>query len=367
MLRISSACLLACTLLLNWSASAQSPAADKPNAPAGSSASCSPARYCAESGRQLKPETPMAAPKVNQVFRDPDFGSRMVRVTDESGVGGELAGFSFGSNSSAETNEWGRFNPSLGPNGGYFFYLMTGGGGAVLFSMDAVTMQITPHCGSLRMCRLSKGGTFSYVDPNILYGQFDSNGSIDAYNVATGKQTTIYDFSKCPNLPQDLSGYPGAISNSGDDTRFSGYAGSKAQGGGTQVTFYDRSTDRCYWYDTATGRVGGSGMAAAQLKAGLLAPPAIPKLSSTSGSLHAAFAGSSHSFEFGRRNCHRSAGARQPLQHGSRRIQRLHRHRSRSGDAASLRRSGAESLHAIRCPGEGREPAQGEHCGIQRA
>ena len=229
----------------------------------------------------------MAAPKVNQVFRDPDFGSRMVRVTDESGVGGELAGFSFGSNSSAETNEWGKFNPSLGPNGGYFFYLMTGGGGAVLFSMDAVTMQITPHCGSLRMCRLSKGGTFSYVDPNILYGQFDSNGSIDAYNVATGKQTTIYDFSKCPNLPQDLSGYPGAISNSGDDTRFSGYAGSKAQGGGTQVTFYDRSTDRCYWYDTATGRVGGSGMAAAQLKAGLLAPPAIPKLSSTSGSLPA--------------------------------------------------------------------------------
>lgn len=225
----------------------------------------------------------MTAPKVNQVFRDPDFGSRMVRVTDESGVGGELAGFSFGSNSSAEANEWGKFNPSLGPNGGYFFYLMTGGGGAALFSMDAATMQITPHCDSLRMCRLSKGGTFSYVDPNILYGQFDSNGSIDAYNVATGKQSTIYDFSKCPNLPQDLSGYPGAITNSGDDTKFSGYAGSKAQGGGAQVTFYDRSTDRCYWYDTATGRVGGSGMAAAQLKAGLLAPPAIPKLSNASG------------------------------------------------------------------------------------
>src|SRR6266498_4739714 len=32
----------------------------------------------------VHPKTPMAPPAVNVPFRDPDFGSKMVRVTDES-------------------------------------------------------------------------------------------------------------------------------------------------------------------------------------------------------------------------------------------------------------------------------------------
>jgi hypothetical protein len=243
--------------------------------------------YCAETGRQFKPETVIAAPQVNQVFRDPDFGSRMIRVTDENGIKGNFPGFNFASNSSAEINEWGKFNPSLGPNGGYYFYVMTSGGGAVPFSMDADTMQVTPRCGSLPRCRLESGGSFSYVDPNVIYGHFGSNTSIEAYDISSGKQKTIYDFTKCPGLPGDLSGYAGAISNSGDDTKFSDYPGGKMQGFGSLVTFYDRSSGHCYWYDTATARLGGSGMETVSIKPGTLAPPTAPRLNSASGNLPA--------------------------------------------------------------------------------
>ncbi len=286
MFRLLLAALVALSFFSGTPALSQSTATEKQNAISGSSVSCA-GPYCAETGRQFRPETIYAPPRANQVFRDPEFGSRLIRITDEGGIDGNLPGFSFGTNSGAEANEWGKFDPSLGPHGGYYFYITTSGGGAVPFSMDAATMQVTPHCGGLKMCRFAGEGSFSYVDPKILYGHFGSNNTIAAYNVATGKQTDIYDLNKCPNLPGDLSGYPGAISNSGDDTKFSNYSGGKMQGWGHLVTYYDRSSAHCYWYDTATGRLGGSGMATVQLKQGVLAPPPAPSLSSTSGNLPA--------------------------------------------------------------------------------
>jgi hypothetical protein len=291
MLRSATPFLLACGLIATGfslrQVEKQVEKKDNPSQTAKSaarpSAACAEV-YCAETSRTLRPSPTIAPPKANQVFPDPDFGSRIVRVTDENGISGKLSGLSFGSNSSAEINEWGKFDPSLGPHGGYYFYVMTGGGGAVLFSMDAATMQVTPHCDSLPSCRLKSGGSFSYLDPHVVYGHFESNDLVESYNVVSGKGSTIYDFKKCPNLPADLSGYPGAISNSGDDTKFSAYAGGKGQGGGSQVTYYDRKTDHCYWYDTGSGRLGGD-LPAALIKAGVLAPPAAANLKSTSGSL----------------------------------------------------------------------------------
>lgn len=283
-------CIIAIPILclggvLNSSAQAGNSSASKSAANSKQQASVCVDSYCADTSRRLIPERAYSPPKANQEFRDPEFGSRIIRATDESGVDGNLQGFSFISNSSAEINEWGKFDPKLGPNGGYYFYVMTGGGGAVLFSMDASTMHVTPHCGSFRTCRMRAGGTFSYVDPHILYGEFDANNLITSYDVAKGKQSTIYDFAKCPNLPNDLAGYPGAISNSGDDTKFAGYAGGRGQGGGNQITYYDRLTGHCYWYDTGTGQLGGSQMQTRQLQFALLAPPAPPQLKIASGSL----------------------------------------------------------------------------------
>jgi hypothetical protein len=245
---------------------------------------CGDQPYCADSSRQLRPSTPTTAPRVNQVFRDPDFGSRIVRVTDESGIDGKLRGLSFNSNSSAEINEWGKFDPSLGSHGGYYFYVNTGGGGAVVFSMDAATMQVTPHCDAPPLCRIP-GGSFSYVDPHILYGHFGENNLITSYDVSNGKQFTLYDLKKCPNIPDVLSGYAGAVSNSGDDSKFSGYSGGRGQDGGSLVTYYDRTSGHCYWYDTGSGTLGGSGMTTVETKVGVLAPSHAVSLRSVSGSL----------------------------------------------------------------------------------
>src|SRR5580698_5591960 len=77
-----------------------------------------PPVYCADVGADVRPETPMPAPPVNQVFQDPDFGSRMLRVTDARGINGNFADLSFGSNAAGEANEWGKFDPSLGEHGG---------------------------------------------------------------------------------------------------------------------------------------------------------------------------------------------------------------------------------------------------------
>jgi hypothetical protein len=269
------------------SPSSPSPSSQSPSSSESRSDSHCPDVYCADTSRTFRPESAIAPPAVNKVFRDPEFGSRIVRVTDEMGIDGSLPGFSFSSNSSAEINEWGKFNPSLGPNGGYYFYITTSGGGAVLFSMDSSIMQVKSHCNGLPHCRLPSGGTFSYVDPNVIYGHFDSNSAINSYNVATGKQTTIYDLRKCPDLPGDLSGYRGSLANSGDDTKFSAYSGGKMQGWGSLVTYYDRTTDHCYWYDTGTGMVGGSGMKPTRASVGVLAPPSAARLSAASGNLPA--------------------------------------------------------------------------------
>lgn len=252
----------------------------------GSSSRDCPDVYCADTSRVLRPGSAYTPPPANHVFRDPEFGSRIVRVTDEAGINGSLVGLSFVTNSSAEVNEWGKFNPALGPNGGYYFYIKSGGGGVAIFSMDASSLQVTPYCKWLSRCR-SRGNTFSYLDPNIIYGHIDSNYTIDSYNLATGKQTTIYDMRKCPDLPEDISGYSGALVNSGDDTKFSDYSGGRSQGSGNLVTYYDRTTDHCYWYDTKTGMVGGSGMTPTRVKVGTLAPPSPARVSTTSGDLPA--------------------------------------------------------------------------------
>ena len=225
---------------------------------------------------------------MNQVFTDPDFGSRMVRVTDAGGIDGQLSGMSFTTNSSAEINEWGKFDPALGPHGGYYFYVMTSGGGAVFFSMDALTMQVTPRCGSQPSCRFRSDGTFSYVDPNLVYGHFEGPGNkIDVFDLTRGKQSTVYDFSKCPNIPREFAGYQGSLTNSGDDSKFSSYFGGRAQGFTTLVTYYDRTADRCYWYDTATGTMGGTGMRNTPVSVGMLPPPGAPNLKATEGNLPA--------------------------------------------------------------------------------
>ena len=58
----------------------------------------------ATTDRLFRAKTPMAPPPVNTVFADPDFGSSMVRVTDQN-TNPKVAG-SYFYNSGTETSSW---------------------------------------------------------------------------------------------------------------------------------------------------------------------------------------------------------------------------------------------------------------------
>jgi hypothetical protein len=259
-----------------------------------------PPDYCANSTQNVVQETPMAPPPVNTPFRDPDFGSRMVRATDANtltgvdGRGSQFTATSFMTDASAEANEWGKFDPTLGPNGGYRFLVYTRGGWALVLTLDAATMKVSPLTGKKRGGPLSAdgllsvGGTFSYTDPDTLY--FVHERRLEALNLSTGRVTSLYNFESCPSLPSSAGGYSGGVTNSGDDTKFSIYFGGRAQGETTLVAYYDRSANQgagaCYWYDTATGMVGGTNLAPTPVAGGVgqLAPPAAPVVTPQPGS-----------------------------------------------------------------------------------
>ena len=241
-----------------------------------------PPNYCANSTRKLVPETPMAPPPVNSPFRDPNFGSRMIRVTDAKTLdgipywGNYLVGIGYHTDSSGEQNEWSVFDRRIGQHGGYRFWVVgTNTGMAVPFEMDATTMQVTRLTGKpgsyLNVTgALPISGSFSYVNPDIVYGV--SGLKLKQYDFATDSMVLLYDFAQCPGLPDSVDQpglWYGGLTISGDDTKFSYPLGGEGQNEGSAVVVYDRSANGgagvCYWYDSQTGTVGGTHIATAHV------------------------------------------------------------------------------------------------------
>lgn len=258
-----------------------------------------PPNYCANSTRDLVPVTPMAPPAANTPFRDPDFGSRMMRVTDANTLaqyGSDNVGLSFLTDSSQEANTWGKFDPQLGPHGGYRFVIDANNGGTIPFTMDATTMRVERFAGKpgsyLNKTGLLDlhGPSFSYTDSDILYGT--QGTELFAYSFSKDKKTPLYNFASCPGLPSFVSKpwmYAGDPNVTANDKMFSYYFGGEAQGATTFLTFYDRSANNgagaCYWYDTQTGMVGGTNMAPTPIanQVGQLPPPPAPKVTPQPG------------------------------------------------------------------------------------
>lgn len=252
-----------------------------------------PPNYCANSTQNIIPETPMAAPPVDTPFQDPDFGSRMVRVTDAntlaSYAGGYFIGATYLTDSSGETNEWGKFDSSIGSAGGYRFVVLNGGGGVIPFTLDSTTMRVTRLTG-IAGSYLNTNGyldlhsySFSYTNPDILFGT--QGTQLVAYHFSTDSITPIYDFNDCPGLPSYVSTpwlYMGGLTNSGDDTKFTYYFGGAQQGDTTFVAYYNSSANggagACYWYDTVTGVAGGTNMTPTLVAGGVghISPPPAP-------------------------------------------------------------------------------------------
>ena len=201
-------------------------------------------------------KTPMAPPAVNVPFVDPDFGSQMVRATDETSQFLHPGGY-LRTEASGSANMWSSDGTKL--------YVIAEGGVTLAYAFDPSTMNLgslpgaTP--GKALVVPLRAGGSFSFTDSDLMYGTNGKNVlAITSYRFSTGKLTPIIDTTTCGMQPPLV---PGPQVRSGDDVtpslddiRLSISEGGSAFGDHMFVVVYDKALG-CRWYNTQTGQIGG--------------------------------------------------------------------------------------------------------------
>jgi len=198
----------------------------------------------------------MAPPSRNVVFTDPDFGSLMVRVTDAS-TNFKLPGTFLRTEGSGKANEWSADTKK--------FYVLGKGGQDLVFAFDPTTMAISslPNAGAGMglLIPLRPGPTFSFVDPDLIYGTSQPDTlTITSYRFSTGASMPVIDTRTCGVQPPLGSG-PKVVSDddvsvSLDDNRLSISEGGSEAGKHMFVVVYDKNLG-CRWYNTQTGQIGG--------------------------------------------------------------------------------------------------------------
>jgi hypothetical protein len=206
--------------------------------------------------RLIHQEAPMVPPPKNVVFSDPDFGSLMVRATDAT-TNFKLPGTFLQSEASGEANEWSADTKK--------FYVLGEGGQDFVFAFDPATMAIgsLPNAGAGMglLIPLRPGPSFSFVDPDLIYGTSDPDTlTITTYRFSTGVSTPVLDTRTCGVRPPLGSG-PQVVSDddvslSLDDKRVSISEGGPEAGKHMFVVVYDKNLG-CRWYNTQTGQIGG--------------------------------------------------------------------------------------------------------------
>lgn len=205
--------------------------------------------------RQVRPESPMLPPPRNQVFIDPDFGSSMIRVTDET-TNSEFPG-DYLQTQGGLANEWSIDTTK--------FYVQGKGGREFAFSFDPATMSVgslsNAKAGEGLLLPLRIGSSFSFVDSDLIYGTTSVDPlTITSYRFSTDTSIPIVDTRTCGVQPPLGSG-PSVVSDddvspSLDDTRLSISEGGSEAGKHMYVVVYDRNLG-CRWYNTQTGAIGG--------------------------------------------------------------------------------------------------------------
>ena len=206
--------------------------------------------------RLIRLETPMAPPPVNTVFNDPDFGSPMVRVTDQT-TGFLQRGSYLRTAAQGVANEWSA--------DGRKFYVVGAGNEELAFGFTPSTMAIRSLPGALpgRGLRvpLRAGSAFSFVDPDFLYGTTSRTPlTITGYRFSTATSSTVLDTTTCGTQPPLIPGKKVVsdddITLSTDDNRVVISEGGAQSGKHMFVIVYDKKLG-CRWYNTQTGQIGG--------------------------------------------------------------------------------------------------------------
>jgi len=206
--------------------------------------------------RVVRKETPKRAPRVNKVFRDPDFGSLMVRATDETTYSRHPNGY-FRSPAVGEKNTWSADNKK--------FYFI-GDGNALAFAFDPSTMKISSLPGATAgqplVLPLGPSPMFSFVDPDLAYGTSNTKPfTISEYRFSTNTATPLIDTTTCglqPSLDTTnrLVRTNEDVSLSSNDKRVAFSEGGSEEGNHMFVVVYDKNLG-CRWYNTQTGQIGG--------------------------------------------------------------------------------------------------------------
>ncbi len=208
----------------------------------------------ADTGRTIVLKTPMSPPPVNLVFQDPDFGSRMIRVTDQY-TRPESIGSYFKTPDIGEQNTFSQDTQK--------FYVVGQGGRIVPFSFDPVTMQAArlqnASTGKALLVPFQPAPSFSFVDPDVIYGTMSSSPlTIRSYRFSTGAISTVVDTNTCGTQPplSSTAKSGGDLTVSASDTRFAIGEGGPEVDKHMFVIVYDKNLG-CRWYNTQTGQIGG--------------------------------------------------------------------------------------------------------------
>lgn len=206
--------------------------------------------------RLIHQETAMAVPATNVVFTDPDFGSQMVRATDQT-TNFKKPGTFLRTEGSGQANEWSSDDGK--------FYVIGSGGWVFAFAFNPSTMQVSslPGAGTGQglALPLNPGPSFSFVDSDLLYGTTSADPlTITSYRFSTAALTPVIDTRNCGVQPPLGSGKSvlsdDDVTPSLDDSRLSISEGGPQFGEDMFVVVYDKNLG-CRWYNTQTGVIGG--------------------------------------------------------------------------------------------------------------
>lgn len=210
-------------------------------------------------------QLPLQIPEVgnlrgaNTVIVDPDFGNRIVRVTD-AGTNPANPNRTYTTPPSADDNVW-NLNSTL-------FTITDTGGNGIPFSFDPSTMQVSRlYAAQFRASGgivLPNAGVWSRADPSLLYiYRRGGRPVIETIDFGNGSNPpTLKSFYSFSTSSQCLGeGFrvtwtaPGGVS-AGDTVLGAAYSNAGGQGTGVYMTAY-RAGSGCRVWNTETGQITG--------------------------------------------------------------------------------------------------------------